>query len=102
MTDVSIRTERPSGQGDADDDRFLGEMQPATYVRLTLSERGDGAVLWRHRNPGNSKPDPDPAARITRVDGVTVIDWDDWHRKYRPVWMPAAEDWVRETLEEAS
>lgn len=97
MIETSIRTEGHPGQDDSEG-RLLGEFQPARYVRLTLRERGGQVILWRHRNPRNSDPDADPAAHISRIDGVTIIDWDAWHRKHRPVWMPSVEDWVRETL----
>jgi hypothetical protein len=100
MTDTSVDSDSPPAQDDSDG--LLGEFQPATYVRLTLQRWGDEVILWRHRNPRNSGPNADPAARITRVDGVTITDWDDWHRKHRPVWMPSVEDWVREALREAS
>jgi hypothetical protein len=97
VTDTSIRTEAPPGQDDAEG-RLLGEFQPATYVRLTLQEWQGRITLWRHRNPRNSGPGADPAAHIKRIDGVTIIDWDAWHRKHKPVWMPSVEDWVRDTL----
>lgn len=103
MTDTSIRTDRPPGQGNAaasaDEERLLGECHPTKSTRLTLRTWGSEVILWRHRNPRNSGPDSDPAAHITRVDGVVIVDWDDWHRKHKPEWMPSVEGWVREILE---
>lgn len=101
MTTPIVRTTRPPGQ-DAGEDRLLGECHPTKSVRLTLRACAGKVVLWRHRSPGNSGPNSDPAAHITRVDGVVIIDWDDWHRKHRPVWMPSIEDWVRELLDAES
>lgn len=103
MIETSIRTDRPPGQDDAaasvDEDRLLGECHPTKRTRLTLRTWGNEFILWRHRSPGNSGPDADPAAHITCVDGVVAIEWDDWHLRHKPVWMPSVEDWVRELLE---
>lgn len=99
VTDTSIRTDRPPGQGPtADEDRLLGEHHPAKGTRLTLRAWGDEVILWRHRSPGNSGPDADPAAYISRVDGRIHVEWDAWHCKHKPVWMPSVEDWIRDTL----
>jgi len=107
VTDTSIRTDRPPGQDDAaasgDEDRILGECHPTKGTRLTLRTWGNQVILWRHRTPGNSGPDADPAAYITVVDGtVTDIEWDTWHLRHKPVWMPSVEDWIRETIGGAS
>lgn len=105
MTSPSIRTNAPPGQDESGVDEvcLLGEYSPAKHVRLTLHARDDKAVLWRHRSPGNSGPAADPAAHITYADGVVnSFEWDDWHRQHKPVWMPSAEDWVRQTIAEAA
>lgn len=98
MSTPSVEASHPPTQ----EDGFLGEYSPAMIVRLTLHRRNKGAVLFRHRNPRNSSPLPDPVAWVTCVDGaVADIEWDDRHQRAQPVWMGSVEDWVRATIAEA-
>lgn len=92
MSDARVNAAEPPGQG------LLGEFKPTKGVRLTLHRRESGIVLLRHRVNTYANA-ADIAAHVTCTDGVvTGTDWNDWHRKHQPVWMPTVEDWIRETV----
>lgn len=91
MTDTSVNAAGRPKQG------LLGEFKPTNGVTLTLHRRDSGIILLRHRVNTYANA-ADIAARITYTDEDVTAEWDDWHLRYKPVWMPIVEDWIRETL----
>lgn len=91
-------TSTPSVRADTETEQahgpLLGEYKYSRAVRLTLHDRGDYAVILRHRF--SADVDADVVAHVDHAGGVVSgIEWDRGHGVARPEWMGDAEAWVR-------
>lgn len=78
--------------------RILGECNPAANVRLILCRQDGETYIERPSAGSRAGTDEDIAAMVTHEGNSVSVEWNAWHRKHQPVWMPSVEDWVRELL----
>lgn len=96
MTTPSVEASHPPTQA-----RILGECSPAANVRLVLRQQDGETYIERPSMGSRAGTDEDIAAIVVREGDTVNLEWNGWHQRHRPVWMPSVEDWVRELLAEA-